>query len=163
MSILLFWLLLPALTQAVIASPRTEAQLAFQRLETLTGEWRSLDAPGGVIRVSYKLIANGHALVESWDMGRGRTSMTVYHRDGDTLLATHYCPLGNQPRLKFAPTATTDRIGFHFLDATNLSSPSDEHAYSFSFDLSGRDRVVRTEIYRRGEGAESSSLTLVRT
>lgn len=155
MSILMSLFLLPA-------SLQNDASLAFERLSTLAGEWQGRNAQGNVIRVSYKLIANGHTLVESWDMGRGRTSMTVYHRDGDALLATHYCPLGNQPRLKLVPAVAPGLIAFAFLDATNLEPSSSEHVVSLRFELNARDRFARTEIYRNGASSAPSRIVFER-
>lgn len=163
MSILMSLFLLPVSAQASTTPLRNEAWLAFQQLSALAGEWQGQNAHGGIVRVSYKLIANGHTLVESWDMGGGRTSMTVYHRNGDALLATHYCPLGNQPRLKLAPAATPGQIAFEFLDATNLGSPSNEHADSLRFDLKAKDRFVRIETYRAGETTTESRIILERS
>jgi hypothetical protein len=47
--------------------------------------------------------------------------VTVYHRDGADLVATHYCSMGNQPRMR-APGASADAksIPFRFVDITNL-------------------------------------------
>ena len=52
--------------------------------------------------------------------------VTVYHPDGDGVLATHYCSVGNQPRMRSGP-GSGDKLVFDFVDATNLSSPDGLH------------------------------------
>ena len=44
----------------------------------------------------------------------------MYHLDGDRLLATHYCPQGNQPRLKLMDDGDPKRLSFAFVDGTGM-------------------------------------------
>jgi hypothetical protein len=73
---------------------------------------------GGTISVSYKVISGGSAMLETWSAG-GHETVTLYHRDGDGLMLTHYCAQGNQARLT-AVEATPQRTVFRFLDATDV-------------------------------------------
>jgi hypothetical protein len=53
--------------------------------------------------------------------------VTVYHPDGARIMATHYCAMGNQPRM--AATALGDggrTLAFSYLDATNVKDPDGE-------------------------------------
>jgi hypothetical protein len=99
---------------AACASPASAQALrpdqAFQSLKALVGDWQGRTAAGRTFLVSYRLIANDSVLVESWTMSPTRTSMTVYHMDGDALIATHYCPQGNQPRLQYRPEFSSERL-----------------------------------------------------
>ena len=62
--------------------------------------------------------------------------ITVYHPDGDSLLATHYCAAGNQPRMRAKPVAANaSEIAFHFVDVSNRGASQDVM----------RDLVVRFE------------------
>lgn len=60
---------------------------AFRALQGLVGDWQGRTESGRAFRVSYRLIANDSVLVESWTMSPTRTSMTVYHMDGENLIA----------------------------------------------------------------------------
>jgi hypothetical protein len=54
--------------------------------------------------------------------------LTVYHMDGKRLLLTHYCMVGNQPRMEAKSyDPATGQLEFRFLDITNLASPSAPH------------------------------------
>lgn len=139
------------------------AAAAFERLLGLAGTWKVADATGD-FRIVFETTANGTVLLESWMAGERRHSLTVYHLDGERLLATHYCPQGNQPRLHLEGDAAADSVAFAFLDATGLDGPdaSYQHALSFDFDEGG-DAVRRSERYRKGGVLQpESTLSLVR-
>jgi len=57
--------------------------------------------------------------------------LTLYHRDGDRLVLTHYCMAGNQPRMQARPyDAAARELAFEFDGASNLASPSAGHMHS---------------------------------
>ncbi|MEO7324034.1 MAG: hypothetical protein ABIW82_04320 [Dokdonella sp.] len=127
---------------AVAAQP--SAQATFDELKTLEGNWQSTS---GKTTVNYKLIANGSSLVETWTMSPTRQSMTVYTMDGDRIIATHYCPQGNAPRLQLASTAEDGTHFFEFLDGANLGKPEGSHEHAFWVRLDGKGTLVRNETY----------------
>jgi hypothetical protein len=126
---------------------------AFTALKALVGSWSGETTTGRLLRVSFQLVARETALVERWLLAPGRESLTVYHLDGSRLIATHYCPLGNQPRLQLQPTDESHTFLFGLLDATNLPNSDAEHQHTFALRLMDRGRFVRSETYRR-EGRE---------
>lgn len=142
-------------------APAVSAAASFDRLRALVGEWRGRTPQGRDIGVSYRLTANGSALVETWTLGRGRESVTIYHMDGDALLATHFCPIGNQPRLALR-RASADRLDFEFRDATGLDSPTEAHQHSFWIEFQG-DAIVRSETYREGDDEETEAVRYERS
>jgi hypothetical protein len=133
------------------------AMPSLEQLKTLVGEWRGRTPHGRDIGLSYRLTANGSSLVETWDLGDGRESLTIYHLDGDILLASHFCPLGNQPRLALR-RASADRLEFEFRDGTNLDPAADAHQHSFWIAFHGPDAIVRSETYREGAGDETEEV-----
>lgn len=123
------------------------AQAVFDRFAGLVGTWRG-EFPGGRAHtITYRLTAGGSALMETWTLSPTRESMTIYAVDGDRLLATHYCPQGNQPRLAFAGLGSDGHYRFAFVDGTNLHRPDHDHLDRFWFSLEGPDRFVRAEHY----------------
>lgn len=135
---------------------------AFEQMSLLVGDWKREDRDGSKFHIEFELTANGSVLVERW-VSRGKThSLTLYHRDKADVVATHYCPQGNQPRMKMSSDDGVAKIRFDFWDATNLANPTDNHQHSLSFDLSDPKRIKRGEVYMSGEGAEPSELILER-
>lgn len=130
---------------------------SFERLKTLVGEWRGRTADGRDIGLAYRLTAQASALVETWDLGPGRESITIYHMDGKELLASHFCPLGNQPRLALK-RASGSRLDFEYRDGSNLDPARDPHQQSFWIEFHGPDAIVRSETYREGADEETEAV-----
>ena len=120
-------LLLPV-APATAAEPAPRPS-ALDRLKALAGEWESKDEKGTVLtRTTYEVVAAGNSVLETMTFPDGRSMLTVYHRDGDRLMLTHFCMAGNQPRL-VAKDAGPDarQLQFTYLDATNLRSADESH------------------------------------
>ena len=100
------------------ADPQTRQALTFARLKSLVGVWEHVNERNARTRISFKLVAAGSALFEEWEFAGGDSSVTVYHMDDQELVATHYCPQGNQPRLKYIPGVTEDELYFQFVVGT---------------------------------------------
>ena len=141
--------------------PAAFAGTSFDQLKTLAGTWRNADRPDSPLRIRFFLTAGGTVLVESWERAGAPHSLTLYHRDGDRLIATHYCPQGNQPRLALAGR---DPHGLHFTfaDATDLDA-AESHQHDLWLDLSDPQHPVRGEVYRGPDGpGEQERLRLAR-
>lgn len=136
---------------------------AFQSLKALVGDWEGRAEGGGTVLVNYRLIALDSVLVETWTMSPTRTSMTVYHLDGDALMATHDCPQGNQPRLDYHPELSGRRLEFLFRDATNLQNPAAAHQHAFWIEIApGAAAFSRNETYLEGNEPGSETTTFTR-
>ena len=127
---------------AIAGQPSTRT--VFDRLKTLEGDWRSTS---GKTTVNYRLIANGSSIVETWTMSPTRQSMTVYTMDGNQVIATHYCPQGNAPRLRLSRTGADGTHYFEFLDGANLQKSGASHEHAFWVRLDSADTLVRSETY----------------
>jgi hypothetical protein len=147
-------------TPAAGAVPASET--ALTTLKSLVGQWTGKRASGREISVSYRLSAGDTVLVETWALAPGRESLTLYHLDGEDLVATHYCPIGNQPTLRHRDVSSAGRYDFEFRSATNLSGPAQAHQHSFSIELHGPDRITRRETYRENGVEESETIAFSR-
>jgi hypothetical protein len=119
----------------------TNADSAFARLKTLVGEWEGTTSSGKV-HLSYELVSGGTALLERESSESMPSMITVYYVDGGRLLLTHYCMVGNQPRMQ-AKASSPDggEIDFQFLDATNLSSPGAGHMHNAKIRIVDNDHL----------------------
>jgi len=103
----------------------SDAQKSFQQLASLEGNWAGKGSEGQPVEVSFRMTAGGSALMSEIH-GKGPENMiTMFHMDGDRLLMTHYCGVGNQPRMKII-SADAKSVSFEFVDGTNIK-PSDAH------------------------------------
>lgn len=95
-------------------------------------------------------------------MSPTRQSMTVYHMDGAALIATHYCPQGNQPRLQYREESSNERLHFTFRDATNLPDPNIAHQHEFWIRFHADGTFARDETYLEDGEAGSETATYTR-
>jgi hypothetical protein len=127
----------------------------FARMSALVGDWTGTFENGRAHLVNYRLSAGGTVLVETWALAPGRESITIYYVDGDELLATHYCPQGNQPRLRLISGTNRDRFDFALKDGGNLSVPGGWHQHLMWLQLGDTDSFSRSETYvENGSTAE---------
>jgi hypothetical protein len=142
-----------------------DAEVRFAKLKSLAGSWKlthpQRDAKPA-FRISYKLISRDSALVETFGDPAGQVTETVYHLDGNNLMATHYCAQGNQPRLRMQDDSTDSMIHFAFQDVTNLKHEKDSHLIDMRFTLLADGRLKREETYLSDGQKDVSSLLLER-
>jgi len=80
-----------------------DASQAFKQFQSLVGKWKATTAKGATARLEYELVSNGTALHEVYTDEGDKTDsnmITMYYLDRDSLMATHYCVLNNQPRYR---------------------------------------------------------------
>src|SRR5262249_17717977 len=97
----------------------------FETLKKLAGAWVEVGQDGKAtdkVVSSIRVTAAGSAIEERLFPGSDHEMVTLYHLDGDDLVLTHYCSLGNQPRLRAEPGKDVNTIVFTFVSATNLKS-----------------------------------------
>jgi len=111
--------LLMLVSHLAMAADSPAAQ-AFERMKALAGEWRGTMSDGKPISMSLAVTSGSSVLMQT---DHTNDMMTMFHLNGDRLMLTHYCDMGDQPRMvsKVSPDGKT--ISFDFLDITNLPSP----------------------------------------
>src|SRR5277367_5888702 len=86
--------------------PPAPTNAGLEKMKKLAGTWVAADKDGKptdqVVSV-IKVTAGGSAVHETLFPGQPMEMMSVYTADGPDLLMTHYCVLGNQPRMKADP------------------------------------------------------------
>jgi len=125
----------------------------FERIRTWEGRWQV--AESSALQIVFESTARGSVMVERWETKAGLHSMTVYHLDGDALMATHYCPQGNQPRL-VAKDPSADEIRFAFHDVSDLDS-GESHAHELWFTPGADGSVQRSEVYLGKDGLQPAT------
>ncbi len=142
---------------------KVDASEIFSQLKSLVGVWEKEGATDSNFAISFELTANDTTLIEIWKYKGRKHSLTLYHLNGRSLMATHYCPQGNQPRLILSNDATLNNISFNYFDATNLESLEDSHQHTLGFELyESSDQILRKETYLSKSGEKGSDLLLVR-
>ena len=147
------------------AEPRKEAARypALEPFTKLAGDWvgKVTKGPhaGMEVQASYKVTAGGSAVMETIFPGTDHEMLTVIHPDGDGLVLTHYCMLGNQPQMKAAGKAEGHRVAFKFVRATNLKSEKDMHMHDVAYTFVDAD-TLRAEWTHYQDGKASGQVVV---
>jgi hypothetical protein len=102
-------------------------------IKALAGDWATTpegDTPA--MTVSYRVTAAGSAVMETLFAGSPKEMITMYTMDGDDLVLTHYCAMGNQPRMKAAPSKDAKVIQFDWASGGNMKSRDEMHMDSLT-------------------------------
>jgi hypothetical protein len=115
-------------------------------IKSLVGSW------GGVVEIEGKqvptsvemrLTGDGSAVMHVMDKDTPHEMVTMFHPDGERLLATHYCAAHNQPRMALVKAAKANQIAFEFVDGTNIR-PGDEHMQRLVLTITDADHHDET-------------------
>ncbi len=101
-------------------APKSTTSPGFDALKKLVGTWTAPGPDGKPMETQFRLTAGGSVLVETLFPGSAEEMVTVYHMDGSDLMLTHYCMLGNQPRLKAVSAKETKKLMFKSVGGTNM-------------------------------------------
>ena len=138
----------------------------FEMLKALAGEWTGKGSHGEATRdakITYKVTSGGSAVVETLDPGGEHEMVTVFNQDGDDVVLTHYCMLGNQPRMQADAKDEGNKVHFKFVGATNMKSDKDMHMHEVVFTFIDKD-TLKTEWtnYNDGKPAGNAVFNLKR-
>jgi hypothetical protein len=133
----------------------------FNKLKGLVGkwqgtfEWSGARTGSGDVFVSYSLTGNGSTVVENFSYGKGPMMTSMYYMDLGTLRMTHFCGVGNQPRLKAVSFDKDEQnIQFEMTDITNLKDPQGPHVNGVKFAFEGENKISVTFVFTNA-GKES--------
>lgn len=125
-----------------LPSPPTNA--ALEKMKKLAGTWLLADEDGKPteqIASIIKVTAGGSAVHETIFPGQPHEMVSVYTVDGSDLIMTHYCVLGNQPRMKADPKSPANQIVWRFTGGTNLDPTKDKHMHEATLTIVDDDHV----------------------
>lgn|SRR5215469_9159023 len=131
-------LLALAVTAGAQQTAKSTGVAAFDRLKTLAGEWEASSTENGQAvsaPVSFRLASGSSVLMSDLAAGTPHEMITMIHRDGDDLLATHYCLIGNQPRMRAILGDDPNTVAFEMKDITNLVDSAAPHMIGVKFTL----------------------------
>jgi len=116
------------------AGTKESAEACFAKLKSLAGDWVTKDPKSGneVVALRFRVTSGGSALQETEMPGSPYEMVTFYHMDGDSLVMTHYCHLGNQPHMKATTASTPAKIVFQCASVGNAKSEKDMHMHGLT-------------------------------
>jgi hypothetical protein len=136
----------------------------LEKLKALAGTWVEADKDGKptekVVSI-VKVTAGGSAIHETFFPGQPMEMVSVYHLDGQDLVMTHYCVLGNQPRMKADPKSPANQIRWIFAGGTNLDPAKDSHMHSAVVTFVDANRIeIAGEAWENGKPSPDHCATM---
>ncbi len=101
----------------------------WQTIKSLAGNWEGfveMDSKKTPTTVEMRLTGDASAVMHVMSKDTPHEMVTMFHPDGERLLATHYCDAHNQPRMALVKSQAPNQIAFEFVDGTNIK-PGDTY------------------------------------
>ena len=128
------------------AFPQSDAQKSFDLLKTLAGTWRGpvttvpqhADWEKDPLWVSLRVTSRGNAVVHEIkepgkpDDPNHDDPVTILYVDGDHLYLTHYCDVGNRPRMVAKASSDGKTVEFDFVDVSGSTQYGHMHHAVFT-------------------------------
>ncbi len=139
---------------------------AFERMKGLVGSWEgTMDMGKGPeqITASYKLTSGGSAIVETVFEGAPHEMVTVYHDDQKRRLSmTHYCMLGNQPKMVLKGMESNE-LTFDLSEDADIDVTKETHMHGVTIKFDGKDKMTQhwTE-FKDGKGGKAVVIAYTR-
>ena len=136
-------------------------------LKALEGEWVGTHSnhkgEEEQVTIIYRTISAGTAVEERIFADTPKEMITVYHgSDNGGILMTHYCALGNQPRMQLESTDGKS-FEFQFLDGANIDRESTGHMGGLTLTILGENSIQQEwDYYESGEVKDSGRFTFTR-
>jgi hypothetical protein len=149
-----FLLFLMLAVSAALGSSET----AFETFKGFEGKWAIRSGQKVLpIKMTYESGSKGSIVTEQFGK-----ELSVFYRDGQSLLMTHFCNAGNQPRLRLRENTRPGVFEFQMFDITNLQSADADHVERVLYRIID-DKTIDLEIvWKNGKSEESEKYTLTR-
>ena len=98
----------------------------------------------------FRPTAGGSAIMETMSAGADHEMLNVYTEDDKGVLLTHYCIMGNQPRMRLT-SANDGVLKFEYVDAGNLKSRDEAHMDSLQITVKGDQMKQDWSMYQDGK------------
>ena len=150
------WLLLVPILAA--SAPLANSDTAFETFKRLEGRWAiQSDHKTLSIEMTYEVGSKGSIVTE-----RFGKELSVFYRDGQSLLMTHFCNAGNQPRLRLKDGGQPGVFEFEMFDITNLRDANADHVQRVIYRIIDDKRMDLEIVWKKGKSEESEKYSLTR-
>jgi hypothetical protein len=136
----------------------------MDKIKGLAGEWEHEDAekPGEWKVSNVFTVSSGGSVVREIMMPGSPYEMTnTYHLDGDSVVVTHYCAIGNQPRMRAVANDghnhPANQIHFQFDSVTNFAGGDQSYMGDLTLTMDGPDKMTAAwRSYEHGKMSEDT-------
>jgi hypothetical protein len=144
----------------------------FEMLKQLSGNWSGTAQHGDGqaqdgAKVEYRLTGAGSVVMETLFPGTEHEMVTMYYLDGDDLVMTHYCSMGNQPHMKAqafkAEAGKPATLRFACTGGGTNMTETDAHMHAAELTFTDKDHLAaRWTMYEDSKPGMVATFTLTR-
>jgi hypothetical protein len=134
------------------------SETAFETFKGFEGKWAIRSGQKTLpIEMTYEIGSKGSIVTEQFGK-----ELSVFYRDGQSLLMTHYCNGSNQPRLRLKESGRPGVFEFEMFDITGLKSTDADHVQRVIYRIIDDKTMDLELIWEKGKFEESEKYTLTR-
>lgn len=140
------------------------ASAMFDPIAQLAGDWEGEEAGEAALASHFELTGAGSAVCETMFPGQPHQMTNLYHLDGDRVVLTHYCAIGNQPRMVATDARQTDAglvYDFNFESVTNLRPEHEAYMGQMTLTIAPDGSVQQAWRSYERDGTLTPPLTMV--
>lgn len=138
----------------------------FEHLQNLTGTWQGMQkAMDGeeMIMVDYTPTAKGSAVMERLFPGTPKEMVSIYTQSGPDIVMTHYCMLGNQPRMRSHHLTAPNQVTLTYVDGTGMRSLNDMHMHELTITFIDHTHMTHEwTLFDKGQKKVTNTFTFTR-
>jgi hypothetical protein len=121
----------------------TRARTALlDTVKSLEGTWETAPVEGQKHVTEFHVSSRGSAVREIMDPQGDHEMTNMYHLDGNSLVLTHYCAAGNQPRM-VATEKKGNTIAFRLDSVSDLKAPEELFMGEMTLEVLDRDHIAQ--------------------
>lgn len=124
----------------VVAADSAVRDPVFASLASLEGRWEGTGEGDMALVHEFRVTSNGTAVRELMFPGTPHEMTNMYALDGDALAMTHYCAMGNQPRM-LAKGKDGNRIAFLSAGVEDLNAADEVYMGEMTLVLVDADHI----------------------
>jgi hypothetical protein len=145
--------------------PTPKTSKGFETMKSWVGQWEGTTGTGDKMQtatVTYELTSGGTAIMERLFQGTPHEMVTIYYTEGDGVGLTHYCSLGNQPKMKMK-SATDTAMTFEMGDMSGLKIKTEPHMHKLNVAMVSPDQMKHEwTMYEGGKKKDTTVINMTR-
>jgi len=135
---------------------------SFDALKALQGTWVGMadadhDGKKESVKLTYRSTSAGSALEETVFAGSSHEMISIYTLNKGKVMMTHYCALGNQPRMQEV-SASKSQIKLEKKEVGNMKDPKEPHMGALMVTIKDKDHFEQAWTLYKPDGTTETAV-----